>query len=573
MALPVISYSSKPYVFVESGTAISTLTPSNSGGAATSWSIDTPLPTGLSFNTSTGVISGTPTQSGICTTYTVTATNADGSDFENVTIHVINSGLPKYYISASGSTGNTGTSAASPWPLSKVSTITSGYILFKKGDTFSGTLNITNSGTSGAPIILDLYGSATNNAVIDGGAVNTPLLQISGNYVTVNNLVLQNNTHVNGLFYIASSAHDVTVYNCYVNNGKRGIYSLSSGSSGGVCNIKIINNYVTNVSDTTHAGGSFIQFNNTNGSGNYIGYNYCYTDMSLPDSSRTGVGDIINLFQSNGTAAGYITVHQNYVRGGSSYSGGEAGLILGDVGGSYQKAYKNYFFNAGVAQMQIQGGTYIYCNNNFLYSAQWSYNMQGISFANYSSAACNNITCGNNKVNVIDKNGVAYSWFIDNSGHSTSTGVTGGAALDIPTGWSTNTAQYSADSSITNSMIPDPLWTGSPWNTTSGIVPTISYSPSSKNLVVGTATSNWTPSYSGDVATGWSISPALPAGLSFNTSNGVISGTPTAASASQSYTITATNTTGNGATVITVYVAALVSDSNIRLKGHRLRIG
>ncbi|TXC67441.1 hypothetical protein FSC37_03600 [Piscinibacter aquaticus] len=40
--------------------------------------------------------------------------------------------------------------------------------------------------------------------------------------------------------------------------------------------------------------------------------------------------------------------------------------------------------------------------------------------------------------------------------------------------------------------------------------------------------------------------PALPAGLSFNTSTGQVSGTPSAASASTTYTVTVTD--GNGST-------------------------
>ena len=47
------------------------ITPSNSGGAATSWSIDPTLPGGLSFDTSTGEISGTPTALSPATDYTM----------------------------------------------------------------------------------------------------------------------------------------------------------------------------------------------------------------------------------------------------------------------------------------------------------------------------------------------------------------------------------------------------------------------------------------------------------------------------------------------------------------------
>src|SRR5215831_16683366 len=43
------------------GTAIATNTPSSSGGAATSYSVQPALPAGLTLSTTTGVISGTPT--------------------------------------------------------------------------------------------------------------------------------------------------------------------------------------------------------------------------------------------------------------------------------------------------------------------------------------------------------------------------------------------------------------------------------------------------------------------------------------------------------------------------------
>ena len=62
------------------------------------------------------------------------------------------------------------------------------------------------------------------------------------------------------------------------------------------------------------------------------------------------------------------------------------------------------------------------------------------------------------------------------------------------------------------------------------------------------------PTASGGNVTSWSISPALPAGLSFSTSNGSISGTPTAVSSSANYTITATNAGGSGTATVTIQV-------------------
>lgn len=85
VAAPNISYIPSAYSFIYK-TAISAITPLNTGGPATSWSAT--LPAGLSINSSTGVITGTPTQAMGSTIYSVTATNASGSSSTNLNITV-----------------------------------------------------------------------------------------------------------------------------------------------------------------------------------------------------------------------------------------------------------------------------------------------------------------------------------------------------------------------------------------------------------------------------------------------------------------------------------------------------
>ncbi len=75
---PVLLYATSNAVYTK-GTAISPDTPTNSGGAATSYTVAPQLPAGLSLNLTTGVISGTPTAVAAQATYTVTATNTGGS--------------------------------------------------------------------------------------------------------------------------------------------------------------------------------------------------------------------------------------------------------------------------------------------------------------------------------------------------------------------------------------------------------------------------------------------------------------------------------------------------------------
>ena len=70
------------------GQVITTMTPSNTGGVATSYSISPSLPSGLTINTSTGVISGTPTGISPLTSYIVTASNSISATTATVNIEV-----------------------------------------------------------------------------------------------------------------------------------------------------------------------------------------------------------------------------------------------------------------------------------------------------------------------------------------------------------------------------------------------------------------------------------------------------------------------------------------------------
>lgn len=69
-----------------------TITPivfSNTGGAASSWSISPNLPNGLSFNQVTGVISGLPTVVSATTNYQVNVSNFSGQDSANINLVVV----------------------------------------------------------------------------------------------------------------------------------------------------------------------------------------------------------------------------------------------------------------------------------------------------------------------------------------------------------------------------------------------------------------------------------------------------------------------------------------------------
>ena len=67
------------------------------------------------------------------------------------------------------------------------------------------------------------------------------------------------------------------------------------------------------------------------------------------------------------------------------------------------------------------------------------------------------------------------------------------------------------------------------------------------------------PTYTGTV-TSFTVSPALPAGLSINATTGVISGTPTGISTSNTYVVTASN--GSGSVTAYVLTAIVAGDTD-----------
>ncbi len=89
-----------------------------------------------------------------------------------------------YYVSNSGSDSNSGMSESSPWKsLTKVNSyffMAGDKILFKRGDSWEGTITVRTSGTAGNPITYGAYGSG-DKPKIYGSEVITGWTRYSGN--------------------------------------------------------------------------------------------------------------------------------------------------------------------------------------------------------------------------------------------------------------------------------------------------------------------------------------------------------------------------------------------------------
>lgn len=83
--------------------------------------------------------------------------------------------------------------------------------------------------------------------------------------------------------------------------------------------------------------------------------------------------------------------------------------------------------------------------------------------------------------------------------------------------------------------------------------PTSLQYPTPNTIQVGAGSVFLSPTLAGN-ATSYSISPALPSGMTFSTSTGLIGGAPTVGSAAKNYTVTATNSYGSTSSIINIKV-------------------
>ncbi|MCP9751982.1 hypothetical protein EGI32_13520 [Ferruginibacter sp. HRS2-29] len=142
--------------------------------------------------------------------------------------------------------------------------------------------------------------------------------------------------------------------------------------------------------------------------------------------------------------------------------------------------------------------------------------------------------------------------------YSVSPALPAGLSLDVNTGVISGTPTVlSAAANYTVTATNSCGFTTRAVNITVTTVASLTYSAPTAVYCLNVTIANNTATNSGGASTSYAISPALPAGLSFNTANGTISGTPTAASAAANYTITATNSCGvSSGTVVNITVNA-----------------
>lgn len=350
-----------------------------------------------------------------------------------------------YYISVSGSTSNSGTSAASPWPLSKVTSFAfspGDQILFKKADVFTNVaLTFAHSGGSGNRIFFDAYGSG-NNPVFDGAQSSSRIFMLNGiSNITLNNLVFQNANN-DAVYELGCS--NIAINNCYWTNVKTGINAVNCNS--GVGGIVVNASFGRNMLGPKPKG-QFVQFNNVTGPNNAITNNKFWNESGLSNPE-----DAISIYQCAGISGNPILVDNNWILGGGpSNTGG--GIMTGDSTGSYITASNNILVNPGQYGMAIASGDHISLINNKIFGAKSAISNVGMyQWDNGLGVPITNSTISGNQVTWTDKSGNNNPWWLGSG--------------PTPAGFATN----NFNAGLTAAILPNPLWTGTPWNSTSPVL-------------------------------------------------------------------------------------------------------
>jgi len=525
---PVISYSPSTNTYTK-GTAITPLTPTNTGGTASSYSISAALPAGLSFSTTTGVISGTPTATSALTTYTITATNATGNGTTTVQI-TVNSLAPAITYSPGTVTYSVG-STITPATPTNTGGAASSYAI--SGGTLPTGLSFnTSTGViSGAPTVVFPTTTFTIVATNSSGTSSTSLI------ITV------------------SPAAPIISYTPSTNVYSVGavIPTLTPTNTGGAVTGYSYSSTGTTLTGATLAGPSLMTID---ASGNIYVANWNNKTVSRWNSSHTYLGTFgTGITMSNPEGIVFDSAGNAYVEDTGS----------GDV-------YK--FNSAGVYQSTIITGLShplgISINSSDqLFIATYVYTSPYTSsVTKYSTSGTLLQTISNTNMNESD--GVAIDGsgniFVLNRGNNltgTNQGYvteynSAGTYLGVFSSGYNDPLAISVDPSGNvfvadshNDEVKIYSSTGVLLNTLTGFTDVEGFvADSNGNLYVSDFTDNTVKEFLS--LGGYHINAPLPAGLSFNSTTGQISGTPTTLFPATTYTITAYNITGSGTTTVTL---------------------
>jgi len=480
----------------------------------------TGLPAGLSVNTSTGVISGTPASTG-ASSVTISATNGGGTGSATLTLTVyppvpaITSTLAAtgylaspftYQITASNSPTSYSASGL-PAGLS-INTSTGAISGTPSGTT--GTSNVTigatnAGGTGSATLVITIKAALTGQL---NGTVGTPASEVNlttegtADWAHWGSEGSGNDDHKNVTSLIGWSAGPTPF--TYGSNAIS--YLWTDGSS--------------NWNGTPQATGFYF----SNGSGNNA-----FT-ITAPADSTTRV---LKIYAGTNSGTGYLT---------ATLSDGSAPTYTSATLGSSANSEYTLTYKAGSAGQTL---TVLWV----AVSGQVTIQSADLAVSTNPAPVVTSALTATGKV------GTAFAYTIVGSNSPTSY-----AASGLPSGLSVNTSTGVISGTPTTAGTSSVTISATNANGTGSATLALTVNPASP-VITSTLTATGTVGSAFSYTIAASNSPTsysatgLPAGLSVNTSSGVISGTPTTA-ATSSVTIGATNAGGTGSAALSLTINA-----------------
>ncbi|WP_244547704.1 putative Ig domain-containing protein [Bradyrhizobium sp. OK095] len=521
--------------------ASTNFTPVTGGGGtgALTYGISPSLPTGLSFNTSTGAITGIPTATSGTQTYTVTITDTKSASASNTFSLTVSSAVTATQsVAAVTLTQNnamtpvtpvTGGGGTSPLSYSPSPALPTGLTLNASTGQITGTPTVTHAASSFTITVTDANSAtASNTFTLTVNSAVTATQAIASVALTAN--------------HAASPFTPVT--------GAGGTGSLSYG-----------------VSPTLPAG---LSFNTANGqvTGTPTGasatttYTVTVTD-NLGASASNTFSLTVNGPVTATQAVATVTLTQNHaVTPVTPVTG---------AGGTSPLAYSvSPSLPTGLAFSSSTGqitGTPTVTSGAATYTVTVT-DANSTTASNTFALAVNSAVTATQAVAAVTLTaGHAANAFTPVTGgggtsplsYAVSPSLPAGLSLNTSTGAVTGTptaasaaATYTVTVSDANSATASNTFS----LTVNGAVTATQAIPS-KSLTVNIAAASFTPvtGSGGTTPLSYGVSPTLPAGLAMNSSTGTISGTPTATSAVTTYTVTVTD--ANSATATNTFSLAV----------------